>query len=202
MRTIDWDSLDGGVFDFGGVMTVSPMGARWERTLYPFCAELGLGREALMDGFRRFRILWDGDDVTFGEFYSLVFRSAGLPPPTAEQVARLREFDAGGWVAEPRADTLELMRTFKAHGKKVGILSNMSSDFHRDFFAPNMGDYRALADVEVISGFERCCKPGRRIYDIARERMGCAAGRLVFFDDTVGNVLAARVYGWQSELFT
>ena len=198
---IDWDSLDGVVFDFGGVMTVSPVNGVWERTLYPFCAKFGLGREAVLDGFRRFRILWDSDDVTFEEFWSLVFEHAGRPRPTAAAFAELKRFDAGGWTDTLRPETLELMRETRTLGKRVGILSNMSSDFHRDFFAPRMGEYRALADMETISGFERCCKPCRRLYDIARERMGAPASRLLFLDDSPANVLAARTYGWQSELY-
>jgi len=198
---IDWDGVDGVVFDFGGVMSVSPMKEKWNRTLYPYCETLGLNRVKLLEGFRTFRRLWDGDDISFHEFYELVFEHAGLPCPTDAQIAELHRLDAASWVAEMRPDTLERMRSVKAHGKRLGILSNMSSDFHRDFFVPKCGDYRALADVEVISGLVRACKPERAIYDLTRERMGCASGRILFFDDSYSNVLAARIYGWQSELY-
>jgi len=196
-----WNSIDGVVFDFGGVMSVSPMKAKWNETLYPYCAKLGLDREGVLDGFRTFRRLWDGDDVSFGEFYTMVFVHAGLPAPTADEIAELHRLDAESWAAELRPDTLELMRELKSNGKRIGIMSNMSSDFHRELFVPRFGDYRALADVEVISGLEHACKPERRIYDITRERMGCEAGRLMFFDDSMSNVLAARTYGWNSELY-
>jgi len=198
---IDVEKVDGVVFDFGGVMSVSPMKGKWNETLYPYCEQLGLGREALLDGFRAFRRLWDGDDISFGDFYRLVFEHENLPPPTEEQIVELYRMDAGGWAEELRPDTLELMRELKSRGKRIGIMSNMSSGFHREFFVPRFSDYRALADVEVISGIERTCKPERRIYDIVRERMGLEASRLLFFDDSMSNVLAARIYGWQSEYY-
>jgi len=199
--TIDWNKVDGVVFDFGGVLSVSPMKEKWNRTLYPYCEKLGLGREKVREGFSKFRRLWDGDDLSFAEMYELIFAWAGLARPTGEQLAEIYRLDAASWAEELRPDTLALMRGVREHGKKVGILSNMSSDFHRDLFVPRFGEYRALADVEVISGFEQACKPERRIYDITRERMGCEASRLIFFDDSLPNVLAARAYGWQSELY-
>jgi len=198
---IDWEKTDGVVFDFGGVMSVSPMKDTWNRTLYPYCEKLGLDRAGVLDGFRAFRRLWDGDDVSFEQMYRMIFLHAGLPPPTDGQLAEIRRLDAASWAETQRPETLELMREVRACGKRIGILSNMSSDFHRDHFAPRFGEYRALADVEVISGFERVCKPERRIYDITRERMGCEASRLLFLDDSMSNVLAAREYGWRSELY-
>lgn len=199
--TIGWEKVDGVVFDFGGVLSVSPMREKWDRTLYPYCETLGLRREKALEGFSKFRRLWDGDDLSFAAMYELIFAWAGLARPTDEQLAEIYRLDAASWAEELRPDTLELMKEVKAHGKRIGILSNMSSDFHRDLFAPRFGECRALADVEVISGFERACKPERRIYDITRERMGCEAARLLFFDDSLPNVLAARAYGWQSELY-
>jgi len=199
--TIKWDKVDGVVFDFGGVMSVSPMKEKWNRTLYPYCAKLGLEREALLDGFRTFRRLWDGDDISFDEFYTLVFEHAGLESPTAEQLAELYRLDAASWADELRPDTLELMRDVRSRGMCIGIMSNMGSGFYREFFVPRFDAYREMVDVEVISGIERTCKPERRIYDITRERMGVEASRLLFLDDSMSNVLAARLYGWQSELY-
>ena len=97
--------------------------------------------------------------------------------------------------------TLELMRRLKAVGKKVGILSNMSPDFHERLFVPRAAAYRALADAEVISGLVKLYKPEKPIYDLTARRMGLPPERLLFVDDTPSNVEAARRYGWQSETY-
>lgn len=196
----DFSRADGYVFDFGGVISVSPMD-KWNETLYPYCESVGLDREFVKSGFRRFRKLWDGDDISFEELYRKIFAEAGLPPPEASVLAEIARLDKWSWVERLRPDTLELMRRIRAAGRRIGILSNMSSDFYRDCFAPRCAEYLALADVEVISGFERVCKPDPRIYAIAAERMGYPPGRLVFFDDFIENVEGARLLGWQAELY-
>lgn len=197
---MDFDSVDGVYFDFGGVISVSPM-AGWDRTLYPYCESLGLGREKVLDGFDRYRRLWDGDEISFEEMYRKVFADAALPPPTDAALAEIRRLDAASWAERLRPDTLELMKDLKGRGLRLGILSNMSSDFHRDFFAPKSGAYRELCDVEVISGFEHVCKPDARIFAIAERRMGIPAARLAFLDDSARNVDAARACGWKSEVY-
>ena len=46
---------DGVVFDFGGVISVSPM-KDW--SLYPYCASKGVDRSAMDAGWKRYRHLW------------------------------------------------------------------------------------------------------------------------------------------------
>lgn len=193
----DFDRADGYVFDFGGVISVSPM-PKWERTLYPYCESIGLDRRFVIEGFQKYRRLWDSDQLSFYEMYVKVFADAGLPPPTDEQFAEIVRFDKCSWVDDLRADTLELMREIKAAGKKIGILSNQSSDFFHDCYVKRCGAYRELADVEVISGIEKLYKPDPAIYRLCEERMGIPAARLCFFDDFIENVEGARALGWQS----
>lgn len=200
MIRTNYDDVDGVFFDFGGVISVSPM-AKWECTLLPFCDRVGLPRQAIWDGFTKYRNLWDGDAITFEQMYCRIFADAGVPEPSAETLAELRRLDAASWVDVLRDDTLALMRDLKAAGKKLGILSNQSSDFYESFFAPRCADYRALVDVEIISGHERTCKPGREIFDRAAARIGLPPARLLFYDDFARNVEAARQYGWQAEIY-
>ena len=191
-------AADGVVFDFGGVMSVSPL-ENW--SLYPYCAARGIDRAALARAWTNYRHLWDGGTMTFDEMYRRIFADSGLPPPDDVTLAELWHADAEAWVETWRTDTLELMRRLKAAGKKIGILSNMAEDFHRRLFVPRAAKYRMLADVEVISGLEKCYKPEREIYTLTQRRMGLPPERLLFFDDTPANVEAARRYGWQSEVY-
>ena len=190
--------VDGVVFDFGGVISVSPM-KDWP--LYPYCAAKGVDRSAMEAGWKNYRHLWDGGFITFEELYRRIFADAGCPPPDAATLADLWELDAVAWIRDLRPDTLELMRRLKAAGKKIGILSNMSPDFHERLFVPRASAYRALVDAEVISGLENLYKPERPIYDLAATRMELPPERLLFVVDTPSNVEAARRYGWQSEVY-
>ena len=189
--------VDGVVFDFGGVISVSP---REGWSLYPFCAARGVGRAAVDAGWARYRHLWDGGFISFEEMYRRMFADAGVGISDAD-VAELWEIDALAWIRDLRADTLELMRALKARGRRIGILTNMSPDFHERLFVPRAAAYRALADAEVVSGLERLYKPERPIYDLMARRMGLPPGRLLFVDDTPANVEAARGYGWQAEVY-
>lgn len=190
-------SADGVVFDFGGVISVSPMEG-W--ALYPFCAARGVDRTTVAAGWKRYRHLWDGGFISFDEMYRRIFADAGVEISEAD-LEELWEIDAVGWIRNLRPETLDLMRVLRAQGKKLGILSNMSPDFHDRLFLPRAADYRALADVEVISGLEKLYKPERPIYDLTQRRMGLSPERLLFFDDTPKNVDAARAYGWQAEVY-
>ena len=191
-------SADGVVFDFGGVISVSPMEG-WE--LYPFCAARGVDRTTVAAGWKRYRHLWDGGVISFDEMYRRIFADAGVEISAAD-LEELWEIDAVGWIRNLRPETLDLMRMLKAQGKKLGILSNMSPDFYDRLFVPRAADYRALADVEVISGLEKLYKPERPIYDLTQRRMGLSPDRLLFLDDTPVNVNAARSYGWQAEVYS
>ena len=191
-------SADGVVFDFGGVISVSPMEG-WE--LYPFCAARGVDRTTVAAGWKRYRHLWDGGFISFDEMYRRIFADAGVEISGAD-LEELWEIDAVGWIRNLRPETLDLMRMLKAQGKKLGILSNMSPDFHDRLFVPRAADYRALVDVEVISGLEKLYKPERPIYDLTQRRMGLSPDRLLFLDDTPVNVNAARSYGWQAEVYS
>ena len=189
--------VDSVVFDFGGVISLSP---REGWSLYPFCAARGVGRAAVDAGWARYRHLWDGGFISFEEMYRRMFADAGVGISDAD-LAELWEIDAVAWIRDLRADTLELMRALKARGRRIGILTNMSPDFHERLFVPRAAAYRALADAEVVSGLERLYKPERPIYDLMARRMGLPPERLLFVDDTPANVEAARGYGWQAEVY-
>ena len=191
-------AVDGVMFDFGGVISVSPL-KDWP--LYPYCAAKGVDRAAMDRGWKNYRHLWDGGFISFEELYRRIFVDAGCPPPDAATLADLWELDAVGWIRDLRQDTLELMRRLKAEGKKVGILSNMPPEFYEQLYLPHTAAYRALLDAEVISGLVNLYKPEKPIYDLAAQRIGLPPERLLFLDDMLPNVEAARRYGWQGEVY-
>ena len=191
-------AADGIVFDFGGVISVSPKTDDWP--VYAYCAELGIDRAAVDSGWARYRNLWDGGIISFADYYGRTFADAGHAV-TPAQLERLWELDAVAWVRTLRTDTLDLMRRLKASGKKLGVLSNMSPDFYERLYVPRCAEYRALLDAEVISGLHKLHKPEEAIYRLAEQEMGLPPGRLLFLDDTEANVAAARSFGWRAEIY-
>lgn len=187
------------VFDFGGVISVSPRNDGWP--LLGFCRSLGLSKEAFDRGWGRYRAKWDGGECSFKDLYDMTFADAGLPTPTPEQLDRMWELDAVEWVNTLSANTLALMKDLKSAGKKIGVLSNMSADFHERLFRRRCAEYRAIVDVEVISGKVRMVKPERRIYDLTAARLELPPKDILFLDDTEINVLAARKCGWRSHVY-
>ena len=191
-------AVDGVVFDFGGVMTVSPKDDDWP--VYAYCAKFGVDRAAVDRGWQRYRNLWDGGFISFAELYGRTFADAGVAIGAA-QLDDLWELDAADWFRTMRTDTLALMRRLKASGKKLGVLSNLSPESYERLFVPRCAEYRALLDAEVISGLEFLFKPEEPIYRLTERRMGLPPARLIFLDDTEANVLAARAFGWRAEVY-
>ena len=191
-------AVDGVVFDFGGVMTVSPKDDDWP--VYAYCAKFGVDRAAVDRGWQRYRNLWDGGFISFAELYGRTFADAGVAIGAA-QLDDLWELDAADWFRTMRTDTLALMRRLKASGKKLGVLSNLSPESYERLFVPRCAEYRALLDAEVISGLELLYKPEEPIYRLMERRMGLPPTRLIFLDDTEANVLAARAFGWRAEVY-
>ena len=190
--------VDGVVFDFGGVMTASPMDDDWP--VYAYCAKFGVDRAAVDRGWQRYRNLWDGGFISFAELYRRTFADAGATIDVA-QLDVLWKIDAEDWFRTLRTDTLALMRRLKASGKKLGILSNMSPESYERLFVPRCAEYCTLLDAVVISGLEFLFKPEEPIYRLTERRMGLPPDRLIFLDDTEANVLAARAFGWRSEIY-
>ena len=191
-------AVDGVVFDFGGVMTVSPKDDDWP--VYAYCAKFGVDRAAVDRGWQRYRNLWDGGFISFAELYGRTFADAGATIGAA-QLDVLWELDAADWFRTLRTDTLALMRRLKTSGKKLGVLSNLSPESYERLYVPRCAEYRALLDAEVISGLELLFKPEEPIYRLTERRMGLPPDRLIFLDDTEANVLAARAFGWRAEVY-
>ena len=190
--------VDGVVFDFGGVMTVSPMDDGWP--VYAYCAKFGVDCAAVDRGWQRYRNLWDGGFISFAELYRRTFADAGAMIDAA-QLDVLWKLDAEDWFRTLRTDTLALMRRLKVAGKKLGILSNMSPESYERLFVPRCAEYCTLLDTVVISGLEFLFKPEEPIYRLTERRMGLPPDRLIFLDDTEANVLAARAFGWRAEVY-
>lgn len=97
--------------------------------------------------------------------------------------------------------TPELMDKLVKNNVPLYALTNMPSEtwpMMQDMY-PRM----ALFQDVIVSGDEKCVKPGREIFNIALSRMGNPAPETVLFtDDSPANIKAAAAYGFVTHLFT
>ena len=80
------------------------------------------------------------------------------------------------------------------------VLTNMPSEVVDICFGPFKFP-RHFKDI-IVSGDEKCAKPGRQIFDITLARMGGLAPEQVFFtDDSPANIATAAEMGFVTHLF-
>lgn len=82
---------------------------------------------------------------------------------------------------------------------KIGVLSNISSDWFKDMFRP---EELALFDAFTLSYQVGVAKPDPRIYQIAAEQLGVSCENCLFIDDIEQNVTAAKEQGMQGIVYT
>ena len=187
----------GVVFDFGGVMTtMKTMPLRVKK----LTDEFGIDWADVVRGFDRYRRLFDGGFLTADEMYDLIWADADVELPDDVR-ARIVEEDFASFLGEYRnLRTLEWMRSLKASGFKIGILTNMSAPMGPRFRRA-YAEFIELADAMVISGDELMFKPQKRIYDLLQSRIGLGEDELCFVDDIEENCEAARKCGWHAIRF-
>lgn len=106
------------------------------------------------------------------------------------------------WDADPGtidSDMVELLRRVQAGGTPIGLLTNNTTALRRDIARHQLTDLFTVvinsAEVEVV-------KPAPLIYRIAARELGAAPEDILFIDDRLANVLAARHIGMHAEQFT
>jgi putative hydrolase of the HAD superfamily len=95
---------------------------------------------------------------------------------------------------QPDPVMFALAEELRATGLTVGLLSNSWGNTY-----PRVR-IDALMDPVVISGEVGLRKPDPAIYELALERLGLRADRVLFIDDAEPNVLGARASGLQALL--
>ena len=184
------------VFDFGGVMTVTTMPERVRA-----CVRAnGLDWGVLERGFAKYRRMMDGGFIGLDEMYDQIWADANVTVAPEVRAEILKEDLASFLEGYRNERTLAWMKSLKAAGYRLGILTNMPPALAPKF-KKTYADFIALADALVISGEERMFKPQRRIYDLLRARIGLPAEELCFVDDVESNCEGALAAGWHCVQF-
>ncbi len=99
----------------------------------------------------------------------------------------------------PKVQTLDLMKTLKALGYRVFVLSNMPADM-ADYLL-EYHDFWQHMDGTVFSGYVQMAKPDREIFSYIIETWSLEPGNTIFIDDMSYNTEAAAVMGMKTVLF-
>jgi 2-haloacid dehalogenase len=93
----------------------------------------------------------------------------------------------------------EMVEMLAARGIPLYAITNFGADTWAGF-RPTFPLADRFRDI-VVSGDEKIAKPDPAIYALAAERFGHAQARMLFIDDSLPNVIAARECGWQAHHF-
>ena len=91
---------------------------------------------------------------------------------------------------------LKTLQSCKEHGKKVYVLSNYADDAFA--VVEHKYDFFNLFDAKFVSGRLKLMKPSEQIFQYVISATGHKPSRVLFLDDTPGNVEGALFCGWQS----
>ncbi len=100
---------------------------------------------------------------------------------------------------EPLADTVAWLRRLHAQGRPLHYLSNMPEPFAAHFERTH--ELMAMFESGVFSARVQLIKPDPRIFEHAAQAFGRAPASLLFLDDHLPNIVAARAAGWQAIQF-
>jgi putative hydrolase of the HAD superfamily len=114
-------------------------------------------------------------------------------------VDALIEADLASWTdADERM--VELVTELAGEGRTLGLLSNIIEDLVPVFEGIH-GRWLRHFTALTYSCRIGVAKPDPRAYEICARRLGVAPADVIFFDDKVGNVAAARETGMTAEVF-
>jgi putative hydrolase of the HAD superfamily len=175
------------VFDLGGVLVPSAA------VLPRLAAELGVSTEELSPAYWRHRRHYDlgGDEIAYWE--SVVSLLARDPDPVL--LRRLSELDSAKWSALPLASQVLLDQLTDV---RLGLLSNAPARLASSVRAAG---WATAMDVLIFSADLALAKPDPQIYTSADTAYKTLPADVMFFDDRVDNVAAARTHGWDAHLW-
>ncbi len=185
------------VFDFGRVLFRWRPEALVEGVLPHRATDAAATRHWVGQIFQAYGGDWGDFDRGVVEPGDLVRRVAARTGLDESEVAAIVE--ACPQELQPLPDTVAWLRRLHAQGRPLHYLSNMPEPFAAHFERTH--DFMALFESGVFSSRVRLIKPDPAIFDHAARVFGRPPAQLLFLDDHLPNVAAARQAGWQAVHF-
>ena len=129
------------------------------------------------------------------ELVQRIAERTGLPPDAVRAVV-----DAVPTELQPMPASVALLRRLHAQGRHLHFLSNMPAPYAEHLERTH--DFLRCFQSGVVSARVQQIKPEPAIFDTSARLFGAAPEELLFIDDVMVNVQAARAAGWQALHFT
>jgi putative hydrolase of the HAD superfamily len=185
------------VFDFGRVLFRWRPEALVEGVLPHRATDAAATRHWVGQIFQAYGGDWGDFDRGVVEPPELARRIAARTGLAEEEVAAVIE--QAPHELQPLPDTLAWLRRLHAQGRPLHYLSNMPEPFAAHFERTH--DLMAMFESGVFSARVNLLKPEPEIFAHAARVFGRAPSQLLFLDDHLPNVAAARAAGWQAVHF-
>jgi putative hydrolase of the HAD superfamily len=173
------------IFDFGSVLVL--MGDETPRR--ELAERLGVPLKEL------YRLVFDSEtagramvgEITVEQHWRAVGEAIGVPPE--EMTVVMEQF----WTVDVVNEELIALIRKLGHHYKIGLLSNAWDNLRQ--VLESRIPIGHLFDDMVISAEVGICKPARRVFELAVERLAVQPEEAVFIDDVLANVETAREVG-------
>lgn len=186
------------VFDFAGVLFRWQPVAMLQRELPHLAPDEAAARHWVAQIFQGYGGDWgdfDRGTVAVPALVARIARRTGLDPADVQRVV-----DAVPQELQPVPDTVALLRRLQRAGRELYFISNMPAPFADHLEATH--DFLRCFRDGVFSARVHLNKPEPAIFELAAARFGAAPRELVFLDDHLPNVQAARALGWNALHFS
>lgn len=182
------------VFDWAGVLFHWQPHRLVQRELPRHALDEAAAKDWAQDIFQGYGGDWADFDRGIVEVSALVARIAARTGLSEPEVRRVVE--AVPAELQPMPDTVALLRRLHAQGRRLHYLSNMPAPYAEHL--ERTYDFLGCFESGVVSARVRQIKPEPGIFDAAARLFGAAPSELLFVDDVLVNVQAARAAGWQA----
>jgi haloacid dehalogenase superfamily, subfamily IA, variant 1 with third motif having Dx(3-4)D or Dx(3-4)E len=135
----------------------------------------------------------DNGKQFWDEFFADGFRRMGVPGDVTREASEIRERFQRGEFEALYDDALETLEALRAQGKRLGILSNFSSNLEDVLRQLRVHHYFSFFVVSAVVGVE---KPDSRIFDAMVRAARVPRGEIVYIGDSIfHDVAGARAAG-------
>ena len=122
----------------------------------------------------------DEERIQFRRYYEIVLRILGLTDPPSELMEDLGDASVDDLEIEPFPETRRMLERFRDRGLRLGVLSNAWPSLESKYTKLGLRDF---FQAFVISSQVGCCKPGKKVFQVAIHQMRLVPGSMVFVDD-------------------
>lgn len=178
------------IFDIGNVLI------EWQPERF-FDRKIGEERRKAM--FEAVDLHGMNDKVDMGQpFKETIYETAEKYPEWRDEIRMWHDH----WIkmASPTiGHSVKLLRMLRSKGIPVFALTNFGIESFD--YAETIYSYLSEFDRRYISGHMKVIKPDPEIYRMLEEDCGLVPETLLFTDDRIDNIEAARSRGWNTHMF-